>query len=74
MAGDRSTRIAGQIAVARPLPVLAIDKFGGSAAVIYRELAIREDGYPACDKRLKFPPQCIRERIAREVWRKSSLN
>src|SRR5213078_1320761 len=39
MAGATSTLIAGQIAVARRLPVLAIDKFGGSAEVIRRELA-----------------------------------
>src|SRR4030095_11980201 len=39
MSGGRSTLIAGQIALARPLPVLAIDKFDGSAGVIRTELA-----------------------------------
>ena len=34
MAGARSTLIAGQIALARPLPVLAIDKFNGAAGII----------------------------------------
>lgn len=47
MAGARSTLIAGQIAVARPLPVLAIDKFDGSAAVIRRELAGKWEDYPS---------------------------
>ncbi|MFL6208025.1 MAG: hypothetical protein ACJ74W_04205 [Pyrinomonadaceae bacterium] len=47
MAGARSTLIAGQIAVARPLPVLAIDKFDGSAGVIRTELATKEKGYPS---------------------------
>jgi hypothetical protein len=47
MAGARSTLIAGQIAVARPLPILAIDKFNGSAAVIRTELAISVREYPS---------------------------
>jgi hypothetical protein len=38
MAGYRSTLIAGQIAVARRLPILAIDRFGGSAETIWSEL------------------------------------
>jgi hypothetical protein len=46
MAGDRSTLIAGQIALARPLPVLAIDKFDGAAGVIRTELATGAD-YPS---------------------------
>jgi hypothetical protein len=46
MAGDRSTLIAGQIALARPLPVLAIDKFDGAAGTIRTELAIRGE-YPS---------------------------
>jgi hypothetical protein len=49
MAGGRSTLIAGQIALARPLPVLAIDKFGGSAAVIRTELATVEKDYPSLE-------------------------
>lgn len=47
MAGARATLIAGQIAVARALPVLAIDKFPGSAKVIRRELASQSGDYPA---------------------------
>jgi len=47
MAGATSTLIAGQIALARPLPVLAIDKFDGSAGVIRTELARGADDYPS---------------------------
>lgn len=47
MAGGRSTRIAGQIALARPLPILAIDKFDGSAGVVRTELAISSKSYPS---------------------------
>jgi hypothetical protein len=47
MAGARSTLIAGQIALARPLPVLAIDQFGGSAGVIRTELATASKNYPS---------------------------
>ncbi len=39
MAGARSTLIAGQIALGRPLPVLAVDQFDGAAGVIRTELA-----------------------------------
>jgi hypothetical protein len=47
MAGGRSTLIAGQIAVARPLPVLAVDQFPGSAQVIRTELATGSKNYPS---------------------------
>ncbi len=47
MAGGRSTLIAGQIALARPLPILAIDKFDGAAAVIRTELATHNRDYPS---------------------------
>lgn len=47
MAGARSTLIAGQIAMARFLPVLAIDKFGGSAGNIRTELATHSKDYPS---------------------------
>jgi hypothetical protein len=48
MAGDRSTLIAGQIALARPLPVLAVDKFKGAAGIIRTELAtVAKDYYPS---------------------------
>jgi hypothetical protein len=47
MAGARSTLIAGQIAVARLLPVLAIDKFDGSAGIIRTELAFVANDYPS---------------------------
>ena len=47
MGGATSTLIAGQIALARPLPVLAIDKFDGSAAAIRSELARSMENYPS---------------------------
>lgn len=47
MAGARSTLIAGQIALARPLPILAIDQFDGAAAVIRSELAMTDRDYPS---------------------------
>ncbi len=47
MAGARSVLIAGQIALARPLPVLAIDKFDASAGVIRTELAMGAADYPS---------------------------
>jgi len=47
MAGARSTLIAGQIALARPLPVLAIDKFDGAAGIIRTELATGAKDYPS---------------------------
>jgi hypothetical protein len=49
MAGARSTLIAGQIAVARQLPVLAVDKFDGAAATIRTELTIGAPDYPSAD-------------------------
>jgi len=39
LGGGTSTLIAGQIAVARRLPILAVDEFGGSAAKIWNQLA-----------------------------------
>jgi hypothetical protein len=39
LGGARSTFIAGQIAIARRLPILAVDEFGGSAAKIWNQLA-----------------------------------
>jgi hypothetical protein len=47
MAGARSTLIAGQIALARPLPVLAIDKFDGAAGIVRTELATGVKDYPS---------------------------
>lgn len=48
VAGATSTLIAGHIAVARRLPTLAWDQFGGSARVIWRQLAQRASGdYPS---------------------------
>lgn len=47
MAGGRSTLIAGQIALARPLPVLAVDQYNGSAGIIRTELAMNTPGYPS---------------------------
>src|ERR1043166_105815 len=39
LGGATSTLIAGQIAVARRLPILAVDEFGGSAVKIWNQLA-----------------------------------
>lgn len=47
MAGARSTLIAGQIALARPLPTLAVDTFDGSGGIIRTELAMGDSGYPS---------------------------
>jgi hypothetical protein len=47
MAGARSTLIAGQIAIARSLPILAIETFDGSANTIRTELAFNALNYPA---------------------------
>ena len=47
MAGGRSTLIAGQIALARPLPVLAVDQFNGAAGIIRTELARASNDYPS---------------------------
>jgi hypothetical protein len=49
VAGGSSTLNAGQIAIGRRLPVLAVDKFGGSAAKIWSSLAQASTGndYPS---------------------------
>ena len=47
MAGARSTLIAGEIALARPLPILAVDKFDGAAGAIRTELATVTRDYPS---------------------------
>jgi hypothetical protein len=47
MAGGQSTLNAGQVAVGRGLPLLAIDKYPGSARVLRTELATRITGYPS---------------------------
>jgi hypothetical protein len=49
LAGAVSTLIAGQIALARQLPILAVEEFGGSAAKIWNYLAqvSRDNNYPA---------------------------
>jgi hypothetical protein len=47
MAGGRSTLIAGQIALARRLPMLSVDKFNGTACSIRTELARETTGYPS---------------------------
>lgn len=44
LGGATSTLIAGQIAVARQLPILAVDEFGGSAAKIWNQLAQASPG------------------------------
>jgi hypothetical protein len=45
LGGARSTFIAGQIALARCLPVLAIDGFGGAATRIWNQLAQASPGH-----------------------------
>jgi hypothetical protein len=47
MAGGQSTLNAGQVAVGRGLPLLAIDRYPGSARILRTELATRIAGYPA---------------------------
>lgn len=47
MSGGASTLNAGQVAVGRGLPLLAIDKFPGAAQVLRTELATRVSGYPS---------------------------
>jgi hypothetical protein len=48
LGGANSTLIAGQIAVARRLPTLAVDEFGGSAARIWQQLAqTSSEGHPS---------------------------
>lgn len=47
MAGGQSTLNAGQVALGRGLPLLAIDKYPGSAQILRTELATRVSGYPA---------------------------
>jgi len=44
LSGATSTLIAGQIAVARRLPILAVDEFGGSAGKIWSQLAQASPG------------------------------
>jgi hypothetical protein len=51
MAGGRSTLVAGQIAIARQLPLLAVEHFGGSAEVLWSELANSIKNYPSSVKR-----------------------
>ena len=46
MAGGTTTLIAGQIALSRPIPILAIDKIEGSTQKIRQVLAIKDDNYP----------------------------
>jgi hypothetical protein len=47
LGGATSTLIAGQIALARSVPILAIDGFGGSAAKIWNQLAQASQKYPS---------------------------
>lgn len=53
MAGGMSTLIAGQIVVARRLPVAAVDVFDGSAAKIRNELTFIHQNYPSFDSAKK---------------------
>jgi hypothetical protein len=47
LGGATSTLIAGQIAAARQVPILAVDEFGGSAAKIWSQLAARDPNLPS---------------------------
>jgi hypothetical protein len=47
MAGGQSTLNAGQVAIGRGLPLLAIDKYAGAAQLLRTELATRISGYPS---------------------------
>ncbi len=47
LAGGQSTLNAGQVALGCGLPLLAIDKYAGSAQILRTELATRITGYPS---------------------------
>jgi hypothetical protein len=78
LGGATSTLIAGQITLARQLPVLAVDEFGGSAAKIWNQLAQQapSNSYPSWGtkpvgklvERLK--EQCI-QRVSRRAEARS---
>ncbi len=57
MAGGKSTLNAGQVAIGRGLPLLAIDMFRGAAQDLYTELALRITGYPS--SRSSTPSQMV---------------
>ncbi len=57
MAGGKSTLNAGQIAIGRGLPLLAVDKYRGTAQILRTELATRISGYPSSHG--SSPPQLI---------------
>jgi hypothetical protein len=59
LGGATSTLIAGQIAVARGLPILAVDKFGGSAAKIWSQLAQASPGKPRHSWAVNSPADII---------------
>jgi hypothetical protein len=71
MAGWRSTLIAGQIALARPLPVLAVDKFDGAAGIIRSELATTSRDYPSSSTH--SPEQLVKWLKAKCVARTKQL-
>ncbi|MFM9047246.1 MAG: hypothetical protein ACKOOH_06255 [Cyanobium sp.] len=49
VAGGASTLNAGHIAIGRGLPLLAIDRFPGSAQILRSELATRDGDYPSAE-------------------------
>jgi hypothetical protein len=57
MAGGQTALNAGQVAVGRGLPLLAIDKYPGSARLLRTELATRITGYPSSQG--SSPPQLV---------------
>jgi len=73
VAGGTSTLIAGQIAVARRLPILALDGFGGSAYKIWQQLAMAAPDNPppswrpekAGDLVAQLKQQCDKARAVR---------
>jgi hypothetical protein len=70
MAGGQSTLNAGQVAVGRGLPLLAIDKYPGSARILRTELATRITGYPSAQGSSPSQPVAwLREQHLKEAKR-----
>jgi hypothetical protein len=65
VAGATSTLIAGQIAMARRLPTLAVDEFGGAAGTVWNQLAQRDPGkHPSWGTR---PPSALVAQLKADV-------
>jgi hypothetical protein len=76
MAGAQTVLIAGYIALARRLPILAVDQYGGSAEKIWNELAQHNpevkawNRRPAADFIQDLKQRCDRHISEREAQRK----